>query len=92
MNTFAYYHFAHAGKNHMTLGSEIEDLITYSTANSMSIVFVSVLQGPQIPRGQFQGARVDTLHTRVPLKLRNPELGEPACFMANLLAVEGDVI
>ena len=86
------YHFVHAGKNHVTLGSAVKGFSTPGTANSMSIMFVSVFS--KLPKSQgvdFKG-NLDTLDPGIPSKLRNPEFGEPAYFVANLFALWGDVI
>lgn len=56
-------------------------------------MFVSVLQAPQVPRGQFQRAYEDTVCTGFPSKSRNHELGESIYFMADLLfALEREMI
>lgn len=83
----------HAGKNYVTLEWGIKDFITHSTADNRSIMFVSILQAPHIPMGQFQRAYKDTVYTGFPSKSRNPELGVSIYFMTNLLfALEGGMI
>lgn len=48
---------------------------------------------PQILRGeQFEGAQVEIVHTEFASRLRNPELGESASFIASLLfALDRDI-
>ena len=69
-----------AGRRHDTPGSETKDLMTHSTASSMSVTFTSALFVPQTPQRWWGGIQVDAAN-RVSLchswgisRLGNPDL------------------